>query len=170
MATLNGVELSQAIRQKVGEFKHLAETIDETTASHAPEGRWSPKMVVSHLCGREGSGHMQAIKAFLEKDVPRIDIVAEDPFFTEKRASMTLSELLYEFEREYSRMADLVAGLSKEQLDRKAHVPLFKDLPMGEYPTLADYIEALADMHVSFHIGHLGEILQALGVKRQGNS
>lgn len=164
MLTQDGVQLSQVIRQTAGEFRKLGDEISEETASHAPEGRWSPKQIVSHLCGPEGAGYMPVIKAFLEKDTPRIDIIAEDPFFTEKRSGMTLSGLLSEFEKEYSRVADLVAGLSQDQLNRKAHIPLFKDLSMGEYPTLAEFVTALAEFHISFHIDHLRDVLQELGV------
>ena len=39
---------------------------------------------------------------------------------------MTFAALLAEFEKEYSRIADFAAGLSADQLNRKAHVPLLK--------------------------------------------
>ena len=76
---------------------------------------------------------------------------------------MTVAELLKEFEGEYTRMADLVAGLSDEQLARKAHVPAFKETPMGEYLTLAVWVTFLTERHVGFHIDHMREILQELG-------
>ncbi len=158
----NGVQLSQVIRTKTAEFKRLAEGIDENTATRTPSGRWSPKQIVSHLCGPEGLGHTPVIKAFIEKDMPRIDIIAEDPFFTENRSRMTLSQLLSEFEGEYGRISDLLAQLSQEQLNRKAHIPLFKNAPMGEYPTLADFVSGL-EWHIGFHIDHMREILKALG-------
>jgi hypothetical protein len=54
--------------------------------------------------------------------------------------------------------------LSADQLNRKAHVPLLKETPLGEYPTLAEWISALVDYHVGFHIDHLREIQGALEV------
>ncbi len=163
MATAEGVQLSQVILQKMEQLKELSKGIDEKTASRAPEGRWSPKQIVSHLCGPEGVGFLPSMQAFLDKDTPRLDIKPEDPFFSENRSRMTLSELLSEFERECNRAAKFAEGLTDEQLARKAYIPLLKDTPMGEYPTLAQWIGAIGEYHVGFHIDHMKEILQALG-------
>lgn len=164
MASPEGARLAQTIRQKVEEMGRLCEGLDEATASRGPADRWSPKMILSHLCGPEGIGLVPAIQAILQQDTPRIDIEAADPYYTGNRARLTLPELLAEFKGEYGRMADQVAQLSEEQLARKAHIPLFKELPMGEYPTLAMFVSALAEYHMDDHINHMREILQALGV------
>jgi hypothetical protein len=164
MGSPQAAQLSKVVRQKMEEMKRLCEGLDEKTASRAPSGRWSPKQILSHLCGPDGVGPIPAIQAILQQDTPRFDLQPGDPFFTERRSRMTLVDLLKEFEGEYIRMADLVAGLSDEQLARKAHVPAFKETPMGEYPTLAVWVTALAERHIGFHIDHMREILQEIGV------
>ena len=163
MTTPEGALLAQKIRQNVAEFKKTCAGIDEATANRAPADRWSPKQIVSHLCGPEGSGFLPTIRAILDQDIPRLDIEAENPFFTGKRTSKTMAELLAEFEREYGRMADLVENLTQEQLDRKAHIPLLKESPFGEYPTLAEWVGVLTDYHIDFHVNHMKEIVGELG-------
>jgi hypothetical protein len=162
MANSKNTQLSEMIRSQAGEIKKLCTGLDEATASRAPGDRWSPKQILSHLCGPEGIGLIASLKIFLEQDNPRVDIEAENPYYTDNRARMTLANLLAEFDREYNRIAELVAGLSDAQLERKAHIPLLKETPLGETPTLAMWVEAIGQYHLGFHIDHLREIIEAL--------
>ncbi len=157
-------EIAKGIRAKTTEFRKSCEGLDEESSSRAPEGRWSPKQIISHLCGPDGIGHLPTLKAFIERDMPEIDIKPENPYWSEKRRRMSLSELLAEFDREYALMAAFVEKLSDEQLSRKAHIPMLKDSPLGEYPTLAQWAVGLSDFHIGFHIDHMREIRQALGL------
>lgn len=163
MPAREGARLSQIIHRNVEEMKNLCRGVDEETASRAPAGRWSPKQIISHLCGPEGTEYTETFSAILDQDTPRLDIEAENPFFSEKRGRMNLSDLLAEFERKYVRIAALLEGLSEEQLNRKAHIPFLKETPLGEYPTLAGWAQTLGDYHLAMHIAHMREILDALG-------
>ena len=163
MSTFEEAQLAQIIRAKTEEMKKVCEAMTEETASEAPQGRWSPKQIISHISGPDGIGLMPAITLILEQDIPRVDLVAEDPFFTDRRSRMSMTDLLSEFEQEYHRIADFLANASEDQLRRKAHIPLFKDTPLGEYPTLAAFIGALGEWHMEFHLNHMKEVLQALG-------
>ena len=66
--------------------------------------------------------------------------------------------------RQYDRMGELVAGMSEEQLSRKAHVPLFKQTPLGEYPTLAQWTQGIIDYHLADHVRSLPSMREKLGV------
>lgn len=162
MATSRGNQLAKDIRQKVAALKKVCQGVDENLASRAPKDRWSPKQILSHLCGPEGVGHLPILRAFVDSDTPMIDLVTEDPFFTENRARMSIIELVAECERNYQSVANFAEELTEEQLGRKAHIPKLKDSPLGEYPTLDGMIYGLGEFHVQFHIDHLVEILAAL--------
>ena len=107
------------------------------------------------------------LQDFLDRETPRIDIEPENSFFSETRARMPFTQLLAEVEREYNRISAFAAGLSGEQLGRNAHIPLLKNSPFGEYPTLETWIGligGLEESHLQFHLGHMREIIQELGV------
>jgi hypothetical protein len=164
VANSTGNQLAQSIRRRMTELKRVCEGLDESIASRAPAGRWSPREVLSHLWGPEGSGHLPILQAYLEGENPTIDIDPENPFYSEERARVTFAQLLSAAEAEYGRIAEFAQGLSEAQLDRRAHIPKLKNSPLGEYPTLGNMVSGLGDFHLKFHIDHMREILQDLGV------
>jgi len=159
----NSSTLSKSIRQNVDEMKKICGTLSEEKASRAPEGRWSPKQILSHLCGPEGSRLTDAIHKVLEQETPRIDIDTGNPFFSARRSQMSTADLLSALEQRYNQAADLIEGLSETQLARRAYVPAFKQAPMGEYLTLAELIDIVGVKHPESHIVHMREILKELG-------
>lgn len=166
MATSRGNQLAQDILQNVVALKPACQGVDENLASRAPTDKWSPKQILPHLCGPENVGHLPIFKAFVDTDTPMIDLEIGNPFFTEIRARMSISELVAEYEMNYQRIANFAAELSEKQLARNAHIPKLKDSPLGEYPTLDGMIYALGVYHVHDHTDHLREILSTLSSNR----
>jgi hypothetical protein len=164
MPSPEAVRLAELVRRQANAFRAACQGLTEADAQKAPEGRWSPKEIISHVLGPEGIGNMPVLQGFLDQDTPQFDLEPENPFFTGKRAEMTLDALLTEFDREFGRMAEFTAGLTDEQLARKAQIPMLKETPLGETLTLADWIAALVDWHLGFHTDHMKEIRTALGV------
>ncbi|MFP5238417.1 MAG: DinB family protein [Acidobacteriota bacterium] len=155
-------QLVRGLRENLEQLAQACEGLDEATASRAPAGRWSPKQILSHLSGPEGMGMLPLLKAFLEADTPSIDLVVENPFYTETREAMSFAELLEGVRREYEAVTAFTLTLTPEQLARKAHIPAFKDTPLGERPTLEQMISGLTDFHLRFHTDHLRQVAQAL--------
>lgn len=162
MATAQGMQLISLLNTHMADFKAACENIDDMMASQAPEGRWTPKEILSHLCGPEGIGFLDGIRRFVEEDTPRIDMVPEQTFMNARRAASSFAALLADMVAEYARIADYLATLSDDQLARKAHIPMLKESPFGEYPTLALWVQAMADYHIAFHRDHLLEIVREL--------
>jgi hypothetical protein len=165
MATARGNQLAHEINQNLAALKQVCQEVDEDLSSRAPAGRWSPKQILSHLCGPEGVGHLPILRAFVDSDTPMIDLDTENPFFTEHRARMSFKELVAECEMNYQRIANFATELTEEQLARKANIPKLIDSPLGEYPSLDGMIYGLGEYHVKFHIDHLREILASLSSK-----
>jgi hypothetical protein len=163
MSSPEGAKIAETVRLKVKELSELCASVDEVTASRAPADRWTPKEVLSHLLGGEEGGISKAVEIFLKEETPRIDLDPGNPFYTDKRSRMTFAELLAALREEYGRLIDVAAALSAEQLTRKAHIPALKESPLGEYPSLAAFLEGLVVYHVGFHVDHMREILQGLG-------
>ena len=167
MPNQDGNKIAQLVLAKKAEFKKSCEGLSEELSFRAPEGRWTPKQIISHLCGPDGIGHLPILKSFLEQDTPEINLEPENPYWSGKHGRMSLAELLAEFDQEYTSIATFIEGLSEEQLSRRAHVPILKDSPLGEYPTLSQLAVGLSSYHIGFHVDHMREILQALGLAGQ---
>lgn len=165
MATKTGTHLAEIIRATLAELKAACAEVDEATASRAPAGRWSPKEILSHLIGGAEGDHLALCRKFTEADVPLIEIAPEQTHFTEERRAMSFAQLVQLVEREYEGVAAYALTLSEEQFARTAHIPLFKESPLTEYPTLAAIVGGMGQYHVRMHIDHLRQVLAELAAK-----
>lgn len=165
MATTTGMHLAEIIRASLAELKTVCAGVDEATASRAPAGRWSPKEILSHLIGREEGVHVALFRRFTDADEPLIEIVPEQTHFTEERRAMSFAQLAQLVEREYEGVAAYALGLGEEQFARRAHIPLFKESPLTERPTLAAMVGGMGQYHVQMHTDHLRQVLAELAAK-----
>lgn len=147
-----GQGLQEQVATKVNEVKSLVSGMSVEQALKKPSaGEWCANEVLSHLIGEELGEWKARIEAFVIQDTPTIEITPGISFI-EGRSGQSTGELLAEFESAYSTFGTFLAGLSQEQLSRKAHVPLFKETPLGEYPTLEQFAAGVISFHVADHV------------------
>jgi hypothetical protein len=152
-----GEALSQQLSAKVKEVTAAASGFsDEQAAKPKAEGEWSAKQVLSHLCGDGDALSMYEFQRFLDEDTPPLGIVPGR--YGDVRKDGSVSELVSKIESDYGQIGTFFAGLSDEQLARKAHVPFLKETPLGEYPTLGQWAGAVINFHLADHINQLNAL------------
>ena len=164
MVSASATSLREAMEQKLQELGEALDGLDEEKAAHRPgDAEWCCKEILSHLTGDEGESYVDGFRRFIDEDSPLIGVVVGLPYYTPKRQAMSLSGLRAGVWKQYQEVADFVGGLSDEQLERKARVPLLKDTPIGEYPTLAQWAGTLINFHLPDHINQVRAARQAIG-------
>jgi len=157
---VSGPNLKQQIDQKVQEIKQAVSGLSEEEASKKRgEDEWSVKEVLSHLSGDGSSDAVSLLDRVIKEDTPQMDIHPGQSYY-EGRESIPLTELTSRVESTYSEMGTFLSGLSEDQLNRKAQVPLLKETPIGEYPTLGQLAGALINFHLNDHVNQLRNISQ----------
>jgi hypothetical protein len=150
----SGPELKQQLESKVSEIKELVSRVEESRASQAPAaGEWCVKEVLTHL--GVGSAVSARYKRIVEEETPFIEISLGQSNFDEQQRARPVGAILGDVVARYSEVADYLGSLSGEQLQRKAHVPLFKETPFGEYPTLEQLASGLINFHMAAHASQL---------------
>ncbi len=163
MVSAAATSLRETMEQKLQELGEALDGLDETKAGQRPvEGEWCCKEVLSHLMGDEGDDILAPIRLIIEEDTPLIGLVTGLPYYTPKRQPMSLSEMRGAVSSRYQELAEFLASLSEEQMARKARVPLFKETPIGEYATLAQFVGAL-NFHRADHINQVRAARQQIG-------
>jgi DinB superfamily len=157
---VSGPSLKQQLDQKVQEIKQAVSGLsDEEASKKRGQEEWSVKEVLSHLSGDGSSDAASLLDRVIKEDTPQIDIHPGQSYY-EGRESMPLPELTSRVESTYSEMGAFLAGLNDEQLNRKAQVPLLKETPIGEYPTLGQLAGALINFHLNDHVQQLKNLSQ----------
>ncbi len=157
---VTGPSLKQQLDQKVQEIRQAVSGVTEEQAATPPrQGEWSAKEVLSHLCGENRSDAVSRFSRVINEDTPRLEIHPGISYY-EGRENRSVRELLADVESQNEEAGQFLAGLSEEQLNRKAHVPFLKETPIGEYPTLGQLAMGLINFHLNDHINQLRNLSQ----------
>lgn len=132
--------------------------------SDAP-GQWTTRQVLSHLLFQPDSDPVGALKTFSKNGFPTFDIVPGEHYCTGNRTSMTLRQFIDALDRQRQSVFGYLDGLSDADLqERKARIPLFKQIMGSDEVPIANYAGALFDYHWNDHAGQLGKIRKAAGL------
>ena len=163
MVSEAGTSLREALGQKMDELSEALEGLDEEKAGQrAADAEWCCKEVLSHLMGDEGEDILAPFHQIIEEDTPLIGIVTGLPYYTPDRQAMSLAELRGAVSSRFQELAEFLGSMNDADLARKARVPLFKETPIGEYATMAQFVGAL-DFHLTDHINQIRNARQQVG-------
>lgn len=152
--------LQDQVAAKVNEITSLVAGLSSEDASKKPSAdEWCVNEVLSHLIGPELGAWKGGIESIVNEDTPLIDLTPGISYY-EGRSGESTAALLAEFEKEYHTVGEYLGSLTEEQLNRKAHVPLFKETPLGEYPTLAQFAGGIINFHMADHVQQIRALCQ----------
>jgi hypothetical protein len=154
----SSASLKGQLDEKIREIEQAVSGISDEKASAAPAGEWCVKEVLSHLSGPETESFYDGVKRFLDEDTPEINLAPGDSYFGATRSNARADQLLADVMRQYRQVAEFVAGLSDDQLARKAQMPAFKETPLGEYPSLGLWVGAIINFHLAGHVQQLQQL------------
>jgi hypothetical protein len=158
---VSGATLQQQLDQKVQEIKQAVSALDEQKALERPdEGEWCAKEVLWHLTGEERALTTFEMERFLKEETPELGVEPGQTPYNTDRGKVPVDELVSRVENQYAEVGKFLAGLSEEQLNRKAHVPFLKETPLGEYPTLGQWAMGLINFHLNDHVQQLKNLSQ----------
>lgn len=148
--------LQSQLDDKIKQIQDAVAGLSNDQASVSPTaGEWSVNEILSHLCGDEQLSFHQGLERFLAEDTPEMDLTPGQSYLSEARQSASVDQLLADVVRQYSEMSGWIGNLTPDQLQRTAHLPNFKETPLGDYPSLQLWIGAIINFHLMDHVQHL---------------
>ena len=131
--------------------------------SDAP-GEWTVRQVLCHMLFEPGWDVVAVLKSFATTNLPLIEIRGGEADISGPRATATGKQLLEELDAQRKQVFAYLDTLSESDLQRKARIPLFKQLMGNEQVPLPMYVGALFEYHWNDHAGQLAKIRKAVGL------
>lgn len=132
--------------------------------SDAP-GEWTVRQVLCHLLFDPGWDPVPVLQRFREQDLLKIDVIPGRVTVTPERRRMTLAELIGALEHQQRVAFGYLEDLTDADLEqRRARIPLFKQLRGTEETPLSAFVAGLFDHHWRDHAGQLAKIRAAVGL------
>lgn len=132
--------------------------------SDAP-GQWTTRQLLSHLLGEPGWHPVEFLKKFSTTNLPPGEITPGQSNVTPERQKMTLQQFLDALDARRQSVLAYVESLPEADLQqRKARIPIFKQLMGTDEIPIHVYAGVLLDRHWNDHAGQLAKIREAVGL------
>ncbi len=132
--------------------------------SDAP-GEWTTRQVLAHLLSEPGSNPVENLKRFSTKEPALVEVNPGRVSLGPEREKMTLRQFLDALDARRRNVVGYLETLSETDLtQRKARIPLFKQVMGTDEVPLHVYVGLLFDRHWNDHVGQLAKIRKAVGL------
>ncbi len=127
-------------------------------------GEWSTREVLSHLLFEDGWKPVPVLRSFANQNLPVIDINPGLADVTPERRKMTLEAFIDALDAQRREISGYLEGLSDADLQKRARIPLFKQIMGTDEIAIPVYVGALFDYHWNDHASQLAKIRKAVGL------
>lgn len=127
-------------------------------------GEWTVREVLSHLLFPPGTDFIARLKTFATGALPVIEITPGQTHVTPERKTMTLKQLTDALDGQRKGAFAYLDTLSEADMQRKARIPLFKQLMGTDEIAIPVYVGAMYEHHWGDHTGQLAKIRKAAGL------
>jgi hypothetical protein len=132
--------------------------------SDAP-GQWTTRQLLSHLLGEPGWQPVEFLKKFSTTNLPPGEITPGQSNVNPERQKMTLKQFLDALDARRQSVFAYLESLPEADLQqRKARIPIFKQLLGTDEIPIHVYAGVLLDRHWNDHAGQLAKIRKAVGL------
>ena len=127
-------------------------------------GEWTAREVLCHLLFEPGWKPVPLLKTFAVTDLPVVHVNPGDADVTGDRKTMTLKQFTAALEGQQRDVMNYLEGLSEADLQRKARIPLFKEIMGIEEIDIPTFVGALFEYHWNDHAGQIAKIRKSVGL------
>lgn len=127
-------------------------------------GQWTTREVLCHLLFEHEWKPVPLLKRFADRDLPVIEVKPGDTHVTPERKAMTLRQFADALEGQRRDVMTYLEGLSESDLERKARIPIFKEIMGIDEIDIPTFVGALFEYHWNDHAGQLAKIRKAVGL------
>src|SRR3984893_14140435 len=131
--------------------------------SDAP-AEWTTRQVLCHLLGAPGWRPVPVLSTFATAELPFIEIKPGQTHVTPERQVMRIHQFTNGLDRHRREVFEFLERLGDEDLQRKARIPLFKQVLGTDEVTIPTWGAAFFGVPWGDHLGQLAKIGKAVGL------